>query len=327
MFDLLWVLNLLISFPTSSTRISSAVKQLSTTHYNSLARAPMPPYHERMSRMQDHISRLESKSSSSMCFVDQNPSTPNIDTIGQVFKRELPGTGRHIEISQYDIQTRATLQNKLQFLSNGKWNTIWNAIDFGESPFLPMHFPTQEEPGTWRWELTCVANCHDAKIHSLSTDYCFHNHTIDRHDHKIYSASDDRPASTSLIGGSSIVGCYHKQVPYAIAMNHVGAEHILPLDGEGRHIRVIRYDLSVNSTIEHKLQFWNDGWKTLWSNTAFGDAPAPPSYIPKQNQAGAWRWTLTCVSQCHGVLTNFKTDYCLQPAPGKSQQILITPDA
>lgn len=306
-----WILIFLTLFitPGNGTSIDTQVPLSSTRHHHHKSLV-----HD-LYAFSKHKNDLEKKNSAttSKCFVDRNPSTPRIDMVGQIFKRDLPGAGRHITISQYEIQSQATLENNLQFLSNGEWSTVWNAIDFGESPFLPMNFPAQTTPGKWRWELKCVANCNNAKIYSLNTDYCFHNMTSDKPDttfipHQI-------PDKRSLIGGSSSVGCYKQEVPYPVNMDHIGAEHIFSLDGKGRHIRVLRYDLSVNSTIQHKLQFWDQGWTTLWSHAAYGVAPPPPSYIPMQNETSNWRWTLTCIARCDSQLVGLSTDYCLEPNP------------
>jgi len=303
---LLWIPSIFISFIVSDIPVAIAVKVLSKE--TSSLTHDLPEFPDSMTK-----NSLEMKTSSGMCYVDRAPPAPTITNVGQVFQRELPGVGRRIDISQYDVQSRATLQNKLQFWIDGKWNTVWDAIDFGEAPFLPMNFPTQSFPGNWRWELTCVANCKNAKIHSLNTDYCFRNTSRSRH---LPKYTDEMPDARSFIGGSAKVGCYHKEAPSPIAMNHMGAEHILSLDGEGSHIRIMQYSLSVNSTIHHKLQFWNGGWKTLWSGTAFGYAPKLPPYIAVQNRTGSWRWDLTCVSHCTGQLRGLRTEYCLPQTSG-----------
>jgi len=286
---------ILIPLIVSGTRILNPAVAVLSNH-----NSPAPA----VSVFPKNLNLLE-KGSGGACFADRIYETPIITNIGQVIKRRLPGVGKHIEISHYDIKSHATILNKLQFKNNGKWNTIWDAVDFGEAPFLPMKFPTQDIPGNWRWHLTCVANCRNAKINALNTDYCFHNTTI-RHNNK-------KAEIRSLIGGSSILGCHRMQIPYPISMTHVGAEHIFPLDGEGREIRIIEYNLFVNSTVEHKLQFWDSGWKTVWSSTSFGDAPSSPSYVSAQKKIGPWRWTLTCVSQCNSELRGLRTEYCLQP--------------
>jgi len=269
-----------------------------------------------LSRKKDF--RLKEKITTSKCFIDRNPSTPSIDKVGGIFKHDLPGEGRHITISQYEIRSQATLQNKLQFSNsnNDEWSTVWEAIDFGGSPFLPMNFPSQQISGKWRWYLKCVANCNNAKIYSMNTNYCFHNLTNDKNDLDMTYPSHQTSDNRLLIGGSSSkVGCYKQQVPYPINMNHLGAEYIFGLDGEGKHIRILRYDLSGKSTIEHKLQFWNEGWKTVWSHAAYGVGPSPPSDVPLQNKSGNWRWTLTCISQCSDQIFGLSTDYCLESSP------------
>jgi len=297
MSHFLYALMFLIPLIVYSARISNPAAAVLSNHKSPATHVSVFP---------KSLNLLEKKGSEVSCFADRGYETPAIINVGQVIKHRLPGVGKHIEISHYDIKSHATLLNKLQFKNNGKWNTIWDAIDFGEAPFLPMKFPTQDMPGSWRWELTCIANCRNAKVHAVNTDYCFHNTTIRR-------TSQQRPEVRSLIGGSSILGCHRMQVPYPISMTHVGAEHIFPLDGQGREIRIIEYNLFVNSTVEHKLQFWNNGWRTIWSSTSFGDAPSSPSYVAAQKKKGPWRWTLTCVSQCNSELRGLRTEYCLQP--------------